>query len=170
MRWLAAGVFTLSACNAQQPKAADPPSPSPPHYQAVGTTYGIYVLDTVTGNAIWINGYGGANSDYGDAVAVSGAGRIAMGGSFMNSVDFGGGALVAVNEGAFLATFDAVPTHLWSKQFSSSAPSQFNTSSIAFGPIGEVVAGGQFGGTVDFGQGPLTAGGGATAFLVRVAP
>ena len=50
MRWLAAGVFTLSACNAQQPKAADPPSPSPPHYQAVGTTYGIYVLDTVTGN------------------------------------------------------------------------------------------------------------------------
>ena len=134
-----------------------------------GTDILLGKLDTATGNAIWLNGYGGAKDDGGGAVAVSGAGRIAMGGSFMSSVDFGGGVLAAVNQGAFLTTFDAVPTHLWSKQFSSSAPSQFFTSSVAFGPIGEVVAGGQFGGTIDFGQGPLTAGGGAVAFLVRVA-
>ena len=126
-------------------------------------------LDTATGNAIWLNGYGGVADDKSRAVAVNGAGRIAMGGEFQNSVDFGGGALAAIQLSAFLATFDAVPTHLWSEQFSSQTGASV-TKSVAFGPIGEVVAGGQFGGTIDFGQGPLTAGGGATAFLIRVAP
>ena len=128
-------------------------------------------LDTATGNAVWIHGYGGANGDSGNAVAVSGAGRIAMGGSFRNAADFGGGALASASlDAAFLATFDAVPTHLWSKQFSSSTIGPNVTSGVAFGPVGEVVAGGKFFGTVDFGQGPLADVSGGTAFLIRVAP
>ena len=50
MRWLGTAVLTLSACNPQQPKAADPPAASAPHYQAIATPDGVYVLDTISGN------------------------------------------------------------------------------------------------------------------------
>ncbi len=129
-------------------------------------------LDGATGDALWLNGYGSSNADMGSSVAVSGAGRIALGGEFRNSADFGGGALASANlDAAFLATFEATPTqHLWSKQFSSSKLGPDETRAVAYGPAGEVVAGGKFYGTVDFGPTSLTETGGATSFLVRVAP
>jgi len=140
---------------------------------AVGASADILFgkLDKATGTAAWLNGYGNTNGDSGNTVAVSGAGRIAIGGAFRNSADFGGGALASGGlDAAFLATFDATPTHLWSKQFSSSAIGPNSTNAVAFGPLGEVVAGGQFYGTVDFGQITLPGVSGGTAFLVRVAP
>ena len=140
---------------------------------AGGTTDILFgKLDKDTGNAIWLNGYGGDNGDSADGVAVNAAGRIALGGAFRNSADFGGGALASASlDAAFLATFDASPTqHLWSKQFSSTDLGPNGTHAVAVGPTGEVVAGGQFYGTIDFGDGMSIVSTSSTAFLVRVAP
>ena len=74
-------------------------------------------------------------------------------------------------DAAFVALFDEMGTHLWSKQFSGMQLGINETASVAMGPASEVVAAGNFVGTVDFGQGPLTAAaGGGSGFVVRIAP
>ncbi|MBW2733744.1 MAG: SBBP repeat-containing protein [Deltaproteobacteria bacterium] len=59
--------------------------------------------------------FGNSESDEGHALAVSGRGHVTIGGSFSNSVDFGGGPLVmsSWNVG-FLASYDATGAHRFS--------------------------------------------------------
>jgi hypothetical protein len=146
---------------------------SAPLDPAGGTTDILFAkLDATTGNAPWARGYGNTSGDIGYAVATGPNGRIAAAGQFRNSVDFGGGPLAAASlQGAFVAVFDAMGTHLWSKQFSGTQGGINEAKGVAFGPSSEVVAVGNFVGTVDFGQGTLTTTAtGGSAFVVSIAP
>lgn len=123
------------------------------------------------GQAMWLKGYGGPNADAGISVASGLNGRLVMGGSFRNSANFGGDDLASGNlDAAYVAVYDDMHVHQWSKQFSGPELGANSTDGVAIGPNGEIVAGGHFAGTVDFGTGPIVAAGTGAEFLVRFAP
>jgi hypothetical protein len=68
-------------------------------------------------------------------------------------------------EDAYLAKFDPDGGHLWSQGFGDSL-SQYGQS-VATDADGSVVLAGNFEGTIDFGGGVLTSGGGNDAFLAK---
>ena len=47
------------------------------------------------GNLLWVRGFGGPSFEFGNTVAVDGAGNVVVVGSFRGSVDFGGGLLAS---------------------------------------------------------------------------
>lgn len=77
----------------------------------------VVVLDA-GGAHRWSRRFGGASHDLADGIAIGGAGDIAVGGLFSESIDLGGGPMFA--EGAFdafVASFDATGAHRWSRRF-----------------------------------------------------
>jgi hypothetical protein len=82
-----------------------------------------------------------------------------------NKAELGGGP-IKLAEGseqtAFVARFDASGAHQWSKHFGLGA------YGVAQAPDGGVVVAGDFGGTVDFGGGPLKAIEGGSMFVVKL--
>lgn len=95
-------------------------------------------------------------------------GGVVLVGSFFSAIDFGGGALDASRDDAFVARLDHDGNHLASGRWGSGQ----ETAALSVGVDGEgnAVVGGFFNGSVDFGGGPLTSKGFADAFLVKVAP
>jgi hypothetical protein len=116
---------------------------------------------------VWSKRLGGASTDHGYAVAMDAVGNVFITGLFEGSVDFGGGTLVGSGSAdIFLAKYDAGGNHLWSKWFGGSAY-DFG-SSVAVDGSGNVVVGGAFQGSVDFGE-SLSAGS-YDGFVARYAP
>jgi hypothetical protein len=74
-------------------------------------------------------------------------------------VTFGGGPLVSGAYSAFLAKFDASGVHQWSKLFGTGADLDATGYTLALDSGHNIVMGGPFHGTVDFGGGPLVAAG-----------
>lgn len=99
----------------------------------------------------------GANV-YATTIAVDAAGNALLGGGYIGSLDFGGGPLTAMSDGAYLAKVDPQGTHLWSKNFVS----QFGAygTNLAVDATGQPILVGYFAGTVDFGGGALMSSGG----------
>jgi hypothetical protein len=86
------------------------------------------------------------------------------------TIDFGGGPLVAqgldfLALDTFVATFDAAGEHVWSKAFGD--PKYTAAAGMGCDASGDLLLGGTFTGTVDFGGGPLTAVG-ADVFAARL--
>ena len=106
---------------------------------------------------VYAAGYGSPGDDRGYAVAVDPSGNIVIQGRIDGPVDFGGGPVAAANSsgaGVFLAKFSGVDgSHLWSKAFGS-ADSNGEAKRIAVDAGGNVILGGTFWGTMDFGGGP----------------
>jgi hypothetical protein len=132
---------------------------------------GVFVAKlTSAGNHVFSKAFGGGAFASCFGASVDSTGAIAVTGSFSGgALDFGGGSLVAnIASSAFVAKLASNGSHVFSK---SSGP---NTSSIstagqgvAFASNGDVVVGGGFGGTLDFGS-PLVSMGAADAFVARL--
>ena len=115
--------------------------------------------------------------DSGVGVAVDkNSGSVTVTGKFMNTVDFGGGPLVAGTNvvNAFVAKYSSSGAPLWSKSyFATLSDEGYATASDG---NGSSIVAGDFFGTVDLGSGPLTSlltGGGvssADVFLLDVGP
>ncbi len=115
------------------------------------------------GSHTWSRRFGASSSDYAHGVAVDAAGNVALTGSFIGVVDFGGGNLTSDGDDAFLAMFTPAGVHRWSAHYGDA---DYQSSlAVAIGPSGGPVIGGEFGGTVDFGGGALTSAGGHDAFI-----
>ena len=114
---------------------------------------------------------GGGSSDYGRAITLDRFGNVAITGSFVGVADFGGGALPAAstngNSDAFLVKYGPGGSHLYSRAFG--AGNSDGGLAIAAAPSADLLVGGYFLGTVDFGSGNLTATN-DDGFLIRRAP
>ncbi|MBI5514994.1 MAG: SBBP repeat-containing protein [Deltaproteobacteria bacterium] len=109
---------------------------------------------TSVGGYRWSRRFGDSSRQEGRSVAVT-DGTVLLTGSCQGNVDFGGGPLACAGfDDAFVAGFSASGAHLWSRRFGDSGY-QFGDG-IAVADRGGVVFTGSFGGTVDFGGGPLT--------------
>jgi uncharacterized protein (AIM24 family) len=116
---------------------------------------------------IWSKRFGSANTQIGYSVATNLSGNVAITGELNGTADFGGGALTSAGgSDIFVARFDANGNHLWSKRFGDNSNQLGN--SVAFNGSGSVLVTGELRGTVDFGGGPLTSGGGADIFVAKL--
>jgi hypothetical protein len=120
-----------------------------------------------TGKHQWSTSFGGSGNDSVSDVLVDGSGNVTLVGTFQGTVDFGGGPLIAgagVGYSIFVVRLDANGAHLWSTMLDVFDPS----ARAAVLGSGAVVLTGTFGGTVDFGGGPLTNDGEGNVFVVML--
>jgi uncharacterized protein (AIM24 family) len=119
------------------------------------------------GNHLWSQSFGDTSTQIGSSVAFDPSGNVVMTGSFVGTVDFGGGSLTSAGGyDIFLAKFDSAGNHIWSQGFGDASIEQYSTS-VAFDPSENVILTGFFEGTVDFGGGLLTSAGGYDIFLAK---
>ncbi len=118
----------------------------------------------------WAERFGGAGLDENaaNAVAVDGAGNIAVAGSYVSGLDLGDGPLTTLQQGAFLAKFDAAGKRLWSHAFYGDDFTGTSAFTVASTTQGETAIAGIFSGRVTFG-GPtfMAPAGGVMAYVAK---
>lgn len=135
-----------------------------------GGSYDIFVVKLdPTGAHVWSKCFGDSSSQSGPSIATDSDGNIVVTGTFLGTVDFGGGALssAGIND-AFVAKLDPTGAHLWSTSFGD--PSFQHGIDIATDSAGNVVVTGAFEGTVEFGGGPRSSVGGKDVCVVKLDP
>ena len=126
----------------------------------------LYVakLDAL-GNHIWSKRFGNAELQSTCSVAVDGVGNVLLAGDFYGTIDFGGGPLISAGDSdIFVAKFDPLGNHISSARFGD-YEHQGGYSSVAAYDSEHVLITGTFGGSVDFGGGPLV---GGSLFLAKL--
>ncbi|MBU4263450.1 MAG: hypothetical protein KKC76_16450 [Proteobacteria bacterium] len=117
------------------------------------------------GNHLWSMGIGDAADQSGASVAVNFSGNIVTTGYFEGWVDFGGGPLASSGlRDVFLAVFEPSGAHLLSQAFGDADDQQ--GTAVVTSASGDVLAAGDFAGSVNFGGGTLTSAGGSDIYLV----
>lgn len=118
-----------------------------------------------SGKHLWSHRFGGKGDDRALAIAVDSAGNVVVTGVFSDTIDFGGGRLVANGSwDVFVVKFDAAGHHLWSKRFGDS--DQQEGHALAIDANGNIIVAGSFWGVLDFGGGALTNAGNETDIFV----
>jgi len=112
----------------------------------------------------------GAALDEGRAVGVDGGGNVIVAAGLYGTADFGGGSITSAGAGDIvLVKYDSGGNYLWSRRIGGASDDV--VMSLAVDTVtGEFVAGGYFGGSVDFAGGggtPLTSAGGNDAFVAK---
>lgn len=123
----------------------------------------------------WLAAYGDLFDQAGVSVASDPAGNILIAGAFKNTIDLGGGVLTASMQqfSIFVAKLDPSGHHLWSKAFHAADDDNLDgypAPTLATDAAGNVILGGSFSGTVDFGGGPMTETGSGDGFIVKLGP
>jgi len=117
----------------------------------------------------WARRAGGSGSEDGRAIAADRDGNVLVTGTFQGSVDFGGGPLTSNgSRDLFVARYSPSGVHLSSRRYGGVTGEQ--SCAVAADPTGNPILAGYLQGTVDFGQGPLTAAGDRDVFLTRLLP
>lgn len=120
-----------------------------------------------SGSHVWSKRFGDSDQQIARGVAVDSAGNVFVTGIFSTTIDFGAGLLTSAGANdVFLAKLDPSGGPLWSKRFGGA--SNQDTRSIAVDSAGNVVVAGGFGGTIDFGGGPLTSAGAGDLFVAKL--
>jgi len=121
---------------------------------------GAYVRDVT---------FGGNNIDVGLSIAVDAAGAVLVGGSFGQSVDFGGGTRrSAGREDGFVVSFSSDGSHQW--DYAAGGPGDDAINGVGVAGSGNAIVAGSFSGTVDFGGGERTSVSAASGFVVSLGP
>lgn len=119
------------------------------------------------GDALWSKGFGDPMGQRATALATDKDGNVIMVGAFAGTVDFGMDVHVSAgSEDIFVVKLAPDGTTLWSRRFGDSLAD--TAICVAVTPAGDIVVGGAFGGTVDFGNGPLTSAGSTDMFLLKL--
>ena len=124
---------------------------------------------TRTGTHLWSQRFGGSFAEAVGGVAVSPSGSIALSGSFVGGLDFGGGLLAENGSwNAFVACFSATGAPSWSRGAGGTWDDHGN--GVAISATGDVVATGDFYQSANWGDWDLVNAGGADGYLVRFWP
>lgn len=119
------------------------------------------------GAFVWGKRFGSAGDQIGYAARVAPSGNVVIAGDINGSTNFGGGILgSAGGTDIFVASFDSLGAHQWSKLFGDAAMQRGET--LAVDAAGAVVLSGYIEGAVDFGGGTLTSGGLRDHFVTKL--
>lgn len=120
------------------------------------------------GKHLWSQRFGGVFNELALGLAVDPAGHIAITGSFDNEIAFGPDKLSSQGESdVFVAKFQQDGSYAWSKAFGG--PREDIGYGLGADKYGNIVLGGWFWQSVDFGGGPLAAAGqNKDAFLLKL--
>jgi hypothetical protein len=119
------------------------------------------------GDVLWAKQFGDDAAQRGRGIAVRPDGSSFLTGDFGGKIDFGGASLAAKgNNDVFYAHLDPFGDHRWSGSYADESD-QDGAIRVATTSDGGVVLGGNFGGTVDFGDGAEHTATGADGFVVR---
>ncbi len=124
-----------------------------------------------SGKPLWSKSFGAKGViDYAAGVAIDRASdAVVLTGRFVDEVDFGGGMLIGAGSGeVFVAKLAANSTHLWSHRYGD--VHHETGVSIAVDSAGQLVAGGYFSGSIDFGGGALKSYDNDDVFIAKLSP
>ncbi|MCC6559616.1 MAG: hypothetical protein IT372_42410, partial [Polyangiaceae bacterium] len=123
-------------------------------------------LAGATGAVVWSKRFGDASEQLVERVMLDSSDSIYLTGRFWGSFGFGGGSLTAVmpNPDIYLAKFDTMGAHAWSKKFGGTSISA--VADLDVDQVGDVVLTGAFTQTISFGVGGLTAEGSSDNMFV----
>jgi hypothetical protein len=162
---------TLDVAQDVSKKASRPAgaTPAPAVLRALGAK-DIFVMKLdADGAVVWAAQFGGdkANAEA-SGVAVGPTGAVALTGSFDHAVSFDGDRHVSgAFPSAFVSSLDPATGHaLWTWAWGDGVG--MRGKSVSVDGQGDVVATGTFGGTVDFGSGPVVSHGGTDVYLVKI--
>lgn len=116
---------------------------------------GFLVKFDPMGKVLWAKQFTDPGSSSAQTLAIDSAGNVVVGGAFQGPTDFGGGPLVATEVDIFVAKYDPSGKHIWSKRFGGANTQSVST--IAIDAQDNILLGGAFAGTLDFGGGALSA-------------
>jgi hypothetical protein len=133
-----------------------------------GSGFFVAKLDP-SGGCQWSKSTGDAGAQAGKGVAVDAFDNVLVTGSFLGSLNFGGGSMVSAgDQDVFLVKLGADGSYLWGQR--GGGPSSDAAKGLAADSTGNVLLIGDFNGTVDFGTGPLMSAGGADIFIAKFGP
>ncbi|MBK8259047.1 MAG: nucleotide-binding protein [Polyangiaceae bacterium] len=119
-----------------------------------------------TGDDLFHKRFGDAGAQQAAGVASSNGGGAVIAGAFAGTVDFGGGGLVSAGgNDAFVASYDYLGAHVWSKRFGDTV-AQASTS-VTVDADGNVIVVGDYAGKVDLGAGMITSAGLTDIFVAK---
>lgn len=130
----------------------------------------VFLLElNSAGQHVWSKRFGGVSIDVANAVAIDGGGNIVLTGFFYGTVDFGGGPLTSSSAAkVFLAKYNSLGNHSWSKAYSGSVVAD---NAIAFGLAvdgnANILITGYFQGSANFGGQTLTSAGSQDVFAAK---
>ncbi len=120
-----------------------------------------------TGNAVWSRRFGDSKSQVLRDLAMDSAGHFAIVGETLGLIDLGGGPLGVAATRGFIGMFDGGGNHVWSHLVGTTS---LNVQGVAIDGPGAVLVTGDFGGTSDFGGGPLVSAGTTDIYMVKLGP
>lgn len=125
-----------------------------------------------TGPCTWTNRMGGTGVDRMQTVATDAQGNVAVGGVFQYQADFGNGQSVQSlgRDDGFIAFYSPTGVLQWVKRFGATGTDGVGT--VAFDAEGNLWVAGYFSGTIDLGDGAMTAQGlmGGDGLIAKYSP
>jgi hypothetical protein len=128
---------------------------------------------SASGICQWSKSWGSsiAIDETGNAVSFDASGNVLLTGAIEEPIDFGGGSLVGRGYySPFIAKFasDSAGTYSWAKRYNSAGHG--HGWAIAADSVGNVLAAGDFAGSINLGGATLTATGPSDTFIVKLGP
>jgi fibronectin type 3 domain-containing protein len=135
--------------------------------QCYGGSDILLVKYSPAGSVLWSKVFGGTGSDVGTSIAVDSNDNILLTGThafFGTGVDFGGGVLPTYGQqDVFIAKLNSSGNYIWATSYGGSDSDM--VTSLAVDPAGNVIIGGHFRSTANFGSGNVTSAGDTDAFI-----
>ena len=134
---------------------------------AAGANDAFLVKVDPGGKLLWARKLGGSGEDWAKAIATTATGEVVLAGYFSDSAAFGTQNLTSAgNTDVFLARLHASGEFLWAKRFGGAQAEEANA--VITDAAGNIYLGGNFLGSVQFGQTTLTSRGERDVFLVKL--
>jgi hypothetical protein len=123
------------------------------------------------GAYIWSRSFGSSNDDYAYGVAVDGYGNVILTGTFIGTIDFGGGPMSPAGGGdIFLAKYSSTGQYIWAKHFGATSIYASIANAVATDANGNIALTGSILGNINFGSGYLFSNGTYDILLAKFSP